>query len=202
MIPTELEQLHRQHWNDHAHKFNLTTDEGSGQYTENWVVYAKNHGYNKVENLKKNPGQTQYNGHATDAFLYCDGQGNEGGKYCAVDIIGGSGGPNPTINWGVDIPRYTNADIWNGSAPQPVPTFPSYESLGGDALCRELVGIPLTADYKEAGKPLDDGSVVWTNRTVYDALYFAMVDKMVARDAYTKSANKHRPEWRKELGLH
>lgn len=199
MIPVELEQLHRTHWNTFSANYNLSHKDGCGQYTEHWVTFANSNGYPLVKNLKKNPGQTQYNGHAIDAFLYADGAGNPEGKYAAVDIIGGAEGPNPVINWGVDIPRYTSADIWNGSTPQP--GFPSYESLGGDALCRELVGIPLTADYAQAGKPLNDGSVVWTNRTVYDALYFCIVDKLEARSAYTKSANKHRPEWRKELGL-
>lgn len=206
MIPTELEELHRTFWNSFHNKFNLSTNEGCGQYTEAWVKYAQNHGYNLVGHLKKNPGQTQYNGHANDAFLYANGDGNDGGKYQAVDLIGGAEGPNPTLNWGVDIPRYTIAD-WlkepGSSSPVPVPqpTFPGYEELGGDNLCRVMIGMPLMADYTEANQAMNDGSVVWTNRSIYDALRFIFVDKQKPEEAYRNSAAKHRPEWRKELGL-
>jgi hypothetical protein len=57
--------------------------------------------------LKKRPGQTQYNGHAADAVLY-----KKTGQ--AVDIIGASKIASPqnpgTPAWGVDVPRYTEAD--------------------------------------------------------------------------------------------
>ena len=48
---------------------------------------------------------------------------------------------------------------------------------------------------------MNDGSVVWTNRTVYDALKFIIVDKMQPRAAYEKSAIKRRPEWCAALGI-
>lgn len=85
--------------------------------------------------------------------------------------------------------------------PQPVPTFPSYESLGGDAVARDLLGKLLQLDYSTANQPMNDGTVVWTFRTLYDAFQDIIVNKAEANKAITKSVDKHRPEWRKELGL-
>lgn len=211
MIPAQLREVFNEHWNLFHQSFDLTSNEGCGQFTESAVNFAQNAGYSKVGHLKKNPGQTQYNGHANDAFLYADGEGNEGGKFQAVDIIANAESKPPytpshqppSNGWTVDIPRYTMSD-WIGEVdeePIPEPEFPGYEELGGDALAREIIGVPLEADYKEANQALNDGSVVWTNRTVYDALYYYFVDGMEPRAAYEKSAAKRRPEWRKVLGL-
>ena len=48
---------------------------------------------------------------------------------------------------------------------------------------------------------MNAGSSVWVNRTVYDAIDWTVNLDMNPRDAYIKSANKRRPEWRKALGL-
>lgn len=187
----------------HAHEYDLTHNDGCGKYTEAAVAHVQI-SFPKVGHLKKNPVQTQYNGHANDAFLYREGDPT---LYRAVDIIGAAESTDPSNpprkNFGIDIPRYEDKD-WlakPGTSQPPVQQFPGYEELGGDQLCRVMVGMPLQADYLQAGKPLDDGSVVWTNRTVYDALHFIFVEKQKPEEAYRNSAFKHRPEWRKELGL-
>lgn len=114
-----------------------------------------------------------------------------------IDIIGGAGGPNPTPTW--QVVSNANAPIKTGfvapgseATPAPVPTYPSYEELGGD-----LGGVQLTTalekDYKTAGKPgLDGGCGTWPQRVNYDFLT-RVVPTMAA------SISKHEAEWRQVL---
>lgn len=162
MIPTQLEQLHRDFWTTFHSQFNLSTNEGCGLYTESWVKYAQNRGWPKVQNLKKNPGQTQYNGHANDAFLYTDGVGNEGGLYAAVDLIAGAEGPSPSINWGVDIPRYKDSDVWSGGViPVPAKTVPW---LPYDENSFQRLKKMLKHDYDRRPQGPDYDVSVWAGR--------------------------------------
>jgi len=188
----------------HSYKFDLTHNEGCGQYTEALIKHLRLSGYIKVGHLKKNPGQTQYNGHANDAFLYREGDPS---LYRAVDIIGAAESTDPANpprkNFGIDEPRYSEKD-WmaepNGEpVPSPDPTVP-YKAYEGDAYWHDKVGKVLYWDYTgkthdnkptndtRAGRVgLDSMSIVWTARTIHDI-------KMEGLDPQT-SLDKHRAEW-------
>lgn len=166
MIPSQLEQLHRDFWGISHFQFDLTTNEGCGKYTETWVKYAQNHGYSLVGHLRKNPSQTQYNGHANDAFLYADGSDNPGELFQAVDLIGAAESTDPMnpphINWGVDLPRYTIKD-WmkepgQASNPTTVP-YVAYNENGFQRLKKMLAH-----DYARRPQGADYDVSVWAGR--------------------------------------
>lgn len=96
-------------------------------------------------------------------------------------------------------PEYIPLD--NPTPTPPQPSFPNYEDLGGDSVARENLGKILESDYKEAQQLLNDGSVVWTFRTLFDAFRDILVNHKDSKQAILDSISKHRPEWRKELGL-
>src|SRR4029450_512063 len=98
-VPSALHTLCQTFWDLASENYNLSTESGCGEYTEAWVTYAKVNGYPQVENLKKNPGQTQYNTHAIDAFLWAVPASATNNLYQAVDIIAGAGGSNPSFGW-------------------------------------------------------------------------------------------------------
>lgn len=198
MIPTQLEELHRTFWNNFNSQFNLSTNEGCGKYTEGWVKYAQNHGFSKVGHLKKNPSQTQYNGHAVDAFLYADGTDNDEGLFQAVDLIGGAEGPNPTINWGVDIPRYTIKD-WlkepSSGGNQPIPQTVPWVAYDENSFQR--LKNMLSYDYARRPQMADFDVSVWSAR-VFHSAYMGPERIPLGLDA---AINKHRPEWCAALGV-
>lgn len=202
MIPTQLKSLHETHWNTFAFNYNLTNNEGCGLYTEHWVKFAQNNGYTKVGHLKKNPGQTQYNGHANDAFLYADGQDNPNELYQAVDIIGAaeSTDPNnpPRINWGIDIPRYTDSD-WlsdpnSGGGTNPIQTVPwvGYNEQGFQRLKNQLA-----YDYGRRPQNADFDVTVWAAR-VFHSQYMGPLGVPLGEEV---AIRKHRPEWCAALGI-
>lgn len=87
------------------------------------VVCALNRLDPNFGHLRKNPGQTNVHGHAEDSALYRT-------TGTSVDFIGGSRGPNATVVWIVDDPRYSASD-WlpphnctGGDSPRP-PTEPT-----------------------------------------------------------------------------
>lgn len=82
--------------------------------------------------------------------------------------------------------------------PAPPPAFPSYESLGGDAFFRTNVGVPLEADMRVVGAPLNNGSSVWFSRTVYDCIQARFQNPSID---ILPIALYHRNEWRVILGL-
>lgn len=205
VIPGELELLHRNFWDTFSIQFDLRTNEGCGKYTEAWVVYAQNHNFPKVGHLKKNPGQTQYNGHANDAFLYREG---DPVLYRAVDIIGAAESTDPSNpprpNWGIDEPRYKESDwlaVPNSSEPIPGPKTVPYKSYEGDTYWHDKVGKTLYWDYtgknykdqpvgtdKRAGRVgLDSMSAIWVARTIHDIKMEGLTPE--------QSLDKHRSEW-------
>lgn len=70
-------------------------------------------------------------------------------------------------------------------------SLPSYESLGGDATGVRVMDL-LFQDYAEAGQAPNSGMGAWEGRTYYDIMAGMSIDA---------SINKHRREWRAELGL-
>lgn len=214
--------LSKNFFHDHSSKFDLSTNEGCGKYTEAFVKSARNLDP-RIGHLKKNPSQTQYNGHANDAVLYPTGVSSIDGEiYHAVDIIAraeqkkpwcdfvGQGHKNEMIcndppegQWNEDHDTEYHSKDWlaEPQTPEiPKPSFPGYEELGGDQTARELLGKLLALDYAGKNRLMDDGTVVWIFRTLYDAIQDVIVNKAEPKKAILKSIDKHRPEWRKELG--
>ena len=198
VIPDQLQSIHLEFWNAHASKFDMTHASGCGLYVEAWVIYAQDNGYPRVGHLIKNPGQTQYNGHAVDAFLY-----NEPDPVLlrAVDIIGAaeSTDPNnpPRPNWGVDIPRYTQDD-WSANAPG--------ESSGGtgtvpwmayDENSFQKLKDALAFDYGRRPQEADFDVTIWAAR-VFHSAYMGPSGVPLGLDA---AIDKHRPEWCAALGV-
>lgn len=186
-------------FDNNARDYDLTHNEGCGKYTEALIKHLQFLGYYKVGHLKKNPGQTQWNGHANDAFLYREGDPE---LYRAVDIIGAaeSTDPNnpPRKNFGIDEPRYNDED-WmaepggeNGDSGG-VKTVP-YKAYEGDAYWHDVVGKVLYSDYIRAGRTgLDSMSSVWTARTIHDIKMEGLTPE--------ESVAKHRAEWCAGLGI-
>lgn len=201
MIPTQLEQVHKDHWNSFASLFDMTTNEGCGKYTEHWIVYAQGKGWTKVGHLKKNPGQTQYNGHANDAFLYADGTGNEGGLFQAVDIIGAAESTDPTnpprINWGVDIPRYTIKDWLQEPNANPVPPSNMVPWVPYDEQKFQFLKRQLAYDYARRPQGPDFDVSVWSARTLHNT-YFGPEGTPLGEVAGLERAQK---EWSAALGV-
>lgn len=171
-IPGELKTLADQFFTAHAHEYNLAENDGCGLYTEAFVRHAQNIGYPLVGHLKKNPGQTQYNGHANDAFLYREAASSIEPLYQAVDIIARAEakppyGPNnqpPGLNFGIDIPRYTDAD-WlaepNGEGGENDHLVPwaAYNEQGFQRLKNML-----SHDYSRRPQGADFDVSVWAGR--------------------------------------
>ena len=155
--------------------------------------------------LKKSAGQTQLHRHAEDAALYL----LPNNEARAVDFIAGAGGANPQPGWIVDAFPYKHSDAHDPddhglerAAPPPPPILrvPSYAELGGDALFRDMVGVPLAADMAAAGQSLNEGSAVWFARTVYSLMTARLRENGKPIDP-VPIVKKHRNEWRHILGL-
>lgn len=189
----------------HNQSYDLSTNEGCGKYTETFVTEMRMTN-NKVFHLKKNPGQTQYNGHANDTILYKDAL-TDFNLYSAVDIIGNAeqhkpwlptpGGNEPPLGqWIVDIPRYTDADLMLiGSTPNPTTNkvpWVSYDEKGFQQL-KNL----LAFDYGRRPQNADFDVSVWAAR-VFHSAYMGPEKNPLGFDA---ALTKHRPEWCAALGV-
>jgi hypothetical protein len=199
----------QQFWSANASRFNFVKQEDCGKFTEEFLVYLINEtNENHYAHLRKYGSATQYNGHAIDVIAFDNRSYDDGTDIMEVDIIGAAESANANPTWQVRETEYTEDDLMqpselpdSGRPPANEKPFPPYETLGGDALCRELIGIPMEADYKEAGQAMNDGSSVWVNRTVYDAIFWVVEKNLLPEMAYKKSCEKRRPEWRAALGL-
>lgn len=207
-IPLELDQIHRDFFAARSGEFDLSHAEGCGKYTEAWVRYAQAVGYPKVGHLKKNPSQTQYAGHAIDAFLYNEPASETEPLLQAVDIIARaeakppytSANPAPAANWGVDIPRYTEAD-WmenpgdggeGGGESDNVVPWTAYNEQGFEELKRQLA-----FDYGRRPQAADFDVTVWAAR-VFHSCYMGPSGTPLGMEA---ALLKHRPEWCAALGV-
>lgn len=124
----------------------------------------------------------------------------------AVDLVRGSDGALQWLSFGMVTQNYifvTPTDVSQvpDIMPEPTPVcpFPSYAELGDDVFWRDNVGKPLADDYAEFNQTMNDGSVVWSSQTMFDAMYWIVVEKMNPQQAINKSVLKHRPEWRAAL---
>ena len=169
--------------------YDLRTHEGHAAFVDAvvWALHLKDPRWG---HLKKKPGQSAIHGHAEDAALYLS---DTPGLSQAVDFIGGAGGPDPRIQWWVDLPRYAFPD-W--LAPKdhdlaPVPPAPVLPPYPGDPVFDEI-GAVLFYDYALAAQPPNPGMGRWFGRTTFDYL---------AGMSMKDSIKKHRAEWRAALGL-
>lgn len=189
--------------------YDLTTHEGQGKYVDACVV-ALHQLDQRWGFLKKTGSGAQIHGHSEDGALYLS---DTPGQSQHVDFIVGAGGPNPQPGWAVDVPRYSRTDWFPPSQhapieePEPEPphvcpplVIPSYEDLGGDSFYRAMIGVPLAADYAQAGQTLNDGSAVWFARTTHSlmAAFVAAGNHPIDPSAIIR---KHRNEWRDILRL-
>ncbi len=94
----------------------LVTVDDIGRFTEAAAVELHKTD-RRFGHLRKNPGQTQYNGHAANAVLYLS---DTPGQSTAVDIMR-VGVSNPVPRWLEDIPRYGPSD-WFAPVFVPVQT--------------------------------------------------------------------------------
>lgn len=185
----------------HAHSFNLSTNKGCGEYTEALVADLRAKGHVKVGHLKKNPGQTQYNGHANDAFLYREGDPD---LYRAVDVIGAaeSTDPNnpPRPNFGIDIPRYTD-EFWmakpndSGGGTQPGPKMVPWVPYNEQKF--QFLKKQLAYDYARRPQGADFDVCVWAARTFHNA-YMGPDGTPLGEQAGMERAQK---EWCAALGV-
>lgn len=214
MIPSALRQLSDAYFDANAQKFNLTENSGCGMYMESFIPYAQTHGYPLVGFLKKNPGQTQFNGHANDAFLYADGVDNPNGLWQAVDVIANAeskppynaGHQPPAKGWSPDEPRYSVND-WmkeaNANVPVPAPINNTVPWIGypGDTANSELKRI-LSFDYSRRPQGADWDISVWAFRVMYTALMGLKSPNDGGLPlGVNEAVTHHRPEWCGALGV-
>jgi hypothetical protein len=201
MVPNEFEIVRKLY---DSGVFDLRTHDGQGAFTDA-VVSALHAKDARWGHLKKNASQTHVHGHGEDAALYLS---DTAGESCAVDFIGGAGGPNPQPAWNVDAPRYSKKD-WRDpfdhgyeQTPPPAPPplrIPSYGELGDDAFFRNAIGKPLEDDMMAAGQSLNDGSSVWFSRTTYEILAESLKAGRLVDPA--PIVTKYRNQWRAILRL-
>jgi hypothetical protein len=129
-----------------AWRGDLSTDDGIGKWTEA-AVAALHQQDPRWGHLRKNPGQSQYNGHAVNAALYLS---DTPGQSQAVDMMR-VGAPNPTPRWLLDTPRYSASDWIKPAAATPPPS-------GGTTPTRPqppAVRLPSSSEAVQFGQWLD-----------------------------------------------
>lgn len=193
-VPNES-QFCADFFNANAHKYDLTTSEGCGQYNEALVVALRIKD-TKWGLLKKNPGQTQYNGHGIDIIIYAlPFEGDT--KLRSIDILGDAESINAHPIWLPDsVARYTIAD-WlatpNGN-PVPVNMVPW---VAYDENSFQKLKATLAYDYGRRPQGADFDVTVWSAR-VFHSAYMGPDKKPLGLDAAIK---RHRPEWCAALGI-
>ncbi len=199
----EIKPICDDFFDNHSHQHDLTTNQGCGEYMEDLVEHLRALGHVKVGHLKKNPGQTQWNGHANDALLYRQG---DLVKYRAVDCIAAAESTDPlkppSKNFGIDEPRYTDADWTAKPQGEPVPTNTvPYTPYQGDAINSELKRT-LAYDYARRPQGVDWDVSVWAFRIQHSALMGPIPPSAGGHPLGMGGAiEKHRPEWCSALSV-
>lgn len=193
MIPAELRQLTDSFFAANAHRFDMRYAEGCGKYMEELVPYAQSHGYPKVGHLKKSGSQTQYNGHAIDAFLYKDTV-TVNGLMQAVDVIGSAETDHATAGWSVDFPRYTEDD-WMESVETPTPNTVPWVGYNEEKF--QFLKRQLAYDYARRPQGADFDVCVWAARTFHNS-YMGPEGVPLGETAGMERAQK---EWCAALGV-
>ncbi len=187
-----------------AGSYNLATHDGCGQFIEASCL-ALHAADARWGHLKKNPGQTQYNGHSHDGCLYLS---DTPGQSVHVDMIASAEAPNASVYWNPDVPRYSKSDWYapsGGTVPGPDPCAACKSELAalkassvprvgypGDAVWDEF-GRVYEADVRRAGQTLNAQSFRWGGRTMHDDYMEGLT--------LQQSIDKHRIEWCALLGI-
>lgn len=195
-IPSELDKMQSDFFKDYAHEFDLSHAVGCGAYIEAFVRHAQSNGYPKVGHLRKYGGQTQYNGHAVDAFLYRQAASVTNPLYQAVDIIANAESPNARPAFQVDEPRYMDKD-WmekpaGSSEPSKMVPWVNYDEGGFQKLKKTLAH-----DYARRPQGADFDVSVWAAR-VFHSTYMGPDGTPLGMDS---AMRKHKPEWCGALGV-
>lgn len=191
--------------------YDLKTHDGQARFVDDAVValHAKDARWG---HLKKKPGQTNIHGHGEDSALYLS---DTSGQSTAVDFIGGAGGPNPTIQWNPDQPRYSKSD-WldpqdhDGTTPVPaippqppvvVPVVPGrQEALDEmnwlDNYYKAPEGLQRPDGLSLGGRPDFLGIAAWY-LDVYQQQRIAGKSRTEARAEYVRQI-RHSDEWKQK----
>ena len=190
---------------DHG-DYDLTSHEGQARFVDDAVAALNAHDQ-RWGFLKKTGSGAQIHGHSEDGSLYLS---DTPGQSQHVDFIAGAGGPNPSVGWQPDIPRYSRADWYPPSEhpdlsdpePGPVPTphicppvpptFPYLDELGPDGgLFLSLVKL----SYQDAGRTFPDPN----DKEAY--WHFARLGYDCRSMPATQAITKRIAELRAQLGL-
>jgi hypothetical protein len=173
MIPTQLKKLCDKFFDDNAHDFDMATNEGCGEYMELLVPFCQAHSFAEVGHLRKNPSQTQYNGHANDAIAYDLGNNLTHAVDCIANaeqphpwVSEGGTNPDPAKNFGEDtINAYKTDTDWlekpndeGGEHDMTVPYVP-YDEKGFQRLKNMLAH-----DYARRPQGADFDVSIWAGR--------------------------------------
>lgn len=180
--------------------YDLKTHEGQAAFVDA-VVVALHVKDRRWGHLRKKPGQTNIHGHAEDAALYLS---DIPGQSVAVDFIGGAGGPNPTLQWNPDQPRYSRADWFPPSEhDQPSTPAPSPVKLPlskGEAFAALQALNAFYAAPEGLQRPgglvlVDrDGRSVADMEAIAQWFHQLVIDRVSLEDVFTQIRNSH--EWR------
>lgn len=203
-IPTSLKLECDDFFKENSHKFDMAHADECGRYMQELIPYLQDEGYDKVGFLRKNPGQTQYDGHAIDAFAYDLGDN----LTHAIDVIGNAEQPHPwksedgtkddpyaTFNEDTATAYKTDKD-WlekptsSNTPNESVPWVAYDEASFNDRLQQQLA-----YDYGRRPQAADFAVSVWSAR-VFHSTYMGPEGKPLGFDEALK---KHRPEWCESL---
>ena len=199
-IPSSLRQLTDQFFEDQHLNYNFETVEGCGQYMEDLIPYAQDHGYPKVGFLKYTGSGTKYNNHRIDSFLY--NEVTENGKLQSCDVIANAETDHASAGWGLDEPRYTEDDWVKDlddliEPSNPVNTVPWRAYWGDNSDFNNRVQQQLAYDYGRRPQGADFGVTAWSSRLLHSA-YFGPEGTPLGEDG---ALRRHRPEWCQALGV-
>ena len=175
-------------------KYDFSTIEGCGKYTEDCVRECLRPLDFKWGLLAYTGNGTKYNGHRIDSILYSAPDIGDS-LLRSIDIIINAESSNASSGWIPDsVARYTLADWIPYAMTPPVTTVPwvAYNESGFQKL-KNL----LSFDYSRRPQGADFDVTVWAAR-VFHSAYMGPNGKPLGLDS---AIDKHRPEWCAALGV-
>jgi hypothetical protein len=196
-VPAGLQTLTDQFFKDYALEYDMAHANECGKYMEALVPHCQKNGFPKVGQLRKNPGQTQYNGHAIDALAYDLGNN----LTHAVDCIARAEQPHPWVseggtnqdpgpNFSEDTTAYKTDTDWLEKPGEPpmddVVPWVAYDENGFQNL-----KLQLDYDYGRRPQGADFDVSVWAARTFHSCYMGPEKEPLGMNNALVK----HRAEW-------
>jgi hypothetical protein len=190
----------------HSHEYDMAHKDECGRYMQALIPYLQNKGFVDVGFLRKNPSQTQYQGHAIDALAYDLG----GNLTHAIDVIGnaeqphpwnsegGHNRPDPVASFNEDTATAypTNRDWLSEPDVEPNPTnmvpWVPYDENSFQELKRTLA-----YDYARRPQGADFDVSVWAARTFHNAYMGPEKTPL----GMTAGVSRARNEWCSALGV-